>query len=221
MLVFFSFIVLLLSSKAGIIVLIIVFMLWIAFSFQQKGLKVLRIMLSLTAISFFTSAFYLFPPTMVRFSKAFGTLSNYENIDSDDRESTATRILVWKSAYKACIEKPLTGYGIGDVRETLGNIYKEYQIRHALKNNLNAHNQYLQTALAAGLPGLLILLACLVMPFIISSRERNMLYALFLLIIGINFLFESMLCRQAGVVFCSFFNGFFLLTSDRETSHIA
>jgi O-antigen ligase len=220
LLVFFSFMVLLLCSKAGIIVLIMVFMAFIIYSFRRKESRWLQTILSLLAVSFFITAFYLFPPSTGRFGKAFGTLDNYENIKSSDKESTATRILIWKSALKACIEKPLTGYGTGAVSEALCNIYKKYQVQHAVKNNLNAHNQYLQTALATGLPGLLILLAALGLPLILSFRQGSVLTIVFLLIIGINFLSESMLCRQAGVMFYAFFNGFILFRFDSESSDI-
>ncbi len=214
LLVYLSFIVLLLCSKAGIIALIIVFLVFIAYSFRRKALTVPGVIISILAVTFTVTAFYLFPPTMGRLGRAIGALHHYENIESDNTESTAERILIWKSAFEACMEKPLTGHGIGDVKEDLSVIYQKNQVQQAFRLNLNAHNQYLQTFLAIGLPGMLILILSLVLPFILSARRKNVLFAVFLLIIGSNFLFESMLCRQAGVVFYAFFNVFFIYTSE-------
>jgi O-antigen ligase len=211
LLVYFSVLVLLLSSKAGILALIIVFFVFIIYSFQHRQHLVPGIILSILAAAFIFSAFYLFLPTMARFGEAFGSLSNFRNIKPDNTESTAERILIWDCAVKAGLEEPLTGYGIGDVKEELGMMYQKNQVEHARRLNLNAHNQYLQTFLATGLAGMITLILSLMLPFIKALSKRNLLYAVFLLLIGLNFLFESMLCRQAGVVFYAFFNGFFYL----------
>jgi O-antigen ligase len=218
LLVYFTLMVLLLSSKAGIIALIIVFIVFIIYSFQRQENFLPGIILGLLASAFIISAFYLFLPTMGRFGEAFGSLCNFQNIRPDNTESTAERILIWDCAVEAGLEKPLTGYGIGDVKKELGIIYQKNHVEHARSLNLNAHNQYLQTFLATGLAGLTILLLSLLVPFIKSLTKKNILYAVFILLIGLNFLFESMLCRQAGVVFYAFFNGFFLFCSDYRIS---
>jgi O-antigen ligase len=106
--------------------------------------------------------------------------------------------------------QPVTGYGIGDVRNELSAAYEKNQIHHAFRHNLNAHNQYLQTLLTAGLPALLFLLSSLLLPAIISRKENNVILLVFPVIIGLNFLFESMLCRPAGTVFFAFFAGFLM-----------
>jgi len=210
LLVYCSFIVLLLSSKAGIIAQIIVFVVFIVFSFQRRDYSVPRIILIGLAISFILSAFYLFPPTKSRFGEAFKTLNNYEQLESENNESTAERILIWGSTLETGMKELVIGHGIGDVHDELGVIYEKNQVYQAHRLKLNAHNEYLQTFVAIGLAGMAILISSLLLPLIISFRKKNILYAVFLLIIGSNFLFESMLSRQAGVVFYAFFNVFFL-----------
>jgi O-antigen ligase len=206
----FSFMVLLLSSKAGVIALIIVFPVLILYSFRHRGHAVPGIILGIITIVFIISAFWLFLPTMARFGEAFRTIHQFRHIESANTESTAERILIWGCALEAGAERPFTGYGIGDVREKLSFVYQKNRMQQASRLNLNAHNQYLQTFLATGLAGIIILLLSLLLPFITSFREKDILYIVFLLIIGSNFLFESILCRQAGVAFYAFFNAFFL-----------
>jgi O-antigen ligase len=210
LLIYFSFMILLLCSKAGIITQLVVFLVLILASFQNGKSPVTGIITGILAISFTISAFYLFPPSMSRFGKAIRTLNNFDNIESDNTESTAERILIWNSALEAGLQEPVIGYGIGDVKEELEKVYQQHQMRQALKLSLNAHNQYLQTFLAVGIPGILLLLGYMVGPFFLAFQKKYIIYAIFLLIVGLNFLFESMLCRQAGVVFYAFFNSLFI-----------
>ena len=215
----FTFIVLLLSSKAGVIALIIVFPVLILYSFRRSGHARPGIILGLIAVLFIISAFWLFLPTMARFGEAFRTIHQFRHIESANTESTAERILIWGCALEAGAERPLTGYGIGDVREKLSLIYQKNSMQQASRLNLNAHNQYLQTFLATGLAGIIILLLSLLLPFITSLRAKDILYIVFLLIIGSNFLFESILCRQAGVAFYAFFNAYFLFSYEANDFH--
>jgi O-antigen ligase len=210
LLTWLSFMILLLCSKAGIITHLVVFLVMILFLFQKGKSPVPGIILGMLAVSFTISAFYLFPPTMSRFGKAIGTLYNFDNIESTNTESTAERLLIWDSALEAGFQHPVMGYGIGDVKEALGKVYQVHQMRQALKLSLNAHNQYLQTYLAVGIPGILLLLGYMIGPFFLAVKKKYIIYAVFIVVIGLNFLFESMLCRQAGVVFYAFFNTFFL-----------
>jgi O-antigen ligase len=99
------------------------------------------------------------------------------------------------------------------------NTYKEQLSMHAKnrlkrKNNhynasfqraYNFHNQYLQTFGEIGIFGFLLLFFLLASPFILSIRNKDYLAMSFLIIVGASFLTESMLERQAGVAFISFF----------------
>ena len=70
---------------------------------------------------------------------------------------------------------------------------------------LNSHNQFLQTTIAIGLPGLIVLLLILGIPLFLFYRQSDFSAVIFVLLIVFNFLFESMLETQAGVIFFSFF----------------
>jgi O-antigen ligase len=98
--------------------------------------------------------------------------------------------------------------GTGDVKDHLLEKYREKQLYNALGLELNAHNQYLQTMLALGIIGLLILLLNIVLPALYGMEMKHYLYLIFLILVAFNFLFESMLETQAGVVFYAFFNAY-------------
>ena len=154
-------------------------------------------------------AFYgtinVFSVTAKRLSAAQGTI-NSEKIENNTSESTAERLLIWKSSLSIIKHNFLFGVGTGDVKDRLMAEYKKRYISNAYLHRLNAHNQYFQTFIAIGFFGFIILIVSLVFPAFVSIKNRNILYLLFLFLISFNFLFESMLERQAGVVFYAFFN---------------
>jgi O-antigen ligase len=125
-------------------------------------------------------------------------------------DGTADRILIWESSLELIQEQSIFGVGTGDVKDALLKKYEENGIVNALNRKLNAHNQYLQTAITLGLPGIIILLSGLVFAFILAVRRQNLLLLLFSVVVSFNFLVESMLERQAGVVFYSFLNALLL-----------
>ena len=54
--------------------------------------------------------------------------------------------------------------------------------------------------------GFLTLLASLLFPAWFAFRQKELLYLLFLALVSFHFLVESMLAKQAGIVFYAFFN---------------
>jgi O-antigen ligase len=105
------------------------------------------------------------------------------------------------------------------VIQALIEIFKENNIKKALQLRSNAHNQFLQTFITLGIIGFLILSLSLILPAYYTFRHKHFLYLLFLIIVSINFLVESMLETQAGVVFYAFFNSimFFMLIKESNT----
>jgi len=77
--------------------------------------------------------------------------------------------------------------------------------KYFAKKQYNFHNQYLQTFATVGFFGLIILIYLLSHLFIVSIIKQDYIVAVFLFLIAMSFLTESMLERQAGVVFFTFF----------------
>jgi O-antigen ligase len=131
-------------------------------------------------------------------------------------EEIDVRFSLWKNAIYVWKEKQFFGHGIGDAKEQLMRIHKERNIESALENNLNSHNQFLETATQTGFVGLSLLLLVFAIPLYHSIRKKQELLFLFLMICFINFLFESMLQRLAGVVFFAFWYSFLYFIYYRE-----
>jgi len=123
-------------------------------------------------------------------------------------EQVGIRFSLWKSALIVWKEKPLFGHGIGDAKEELIEVNYIQNITKRDSKYLNCHNQFLETATQTGLLGLITLLLVFAIPLYQSIKKKQELLFLFLMICFINFLFESMLQRLAGVVFFAFWYSF-------------
>ena len=86
--------------------------------------------------------------------------------------------------------------------------FNEYIIvKHCIKHELNAHNQFSDTIIAVGLIGLLLFILMFLSPTYLWIKNKNFDIVFFslLIIIAFNSLFESVLERQMGIMFFVFF----------------
>jgi O-antigen ligase len=156
----------------------------------------------------FAILFVSFPVSAERFEETRAAIEQTDINADEIASSSGERLLIWWYSFEITNDNLLFGVGTGDVRDELLVKYREKQMYNALGLGLNAHNQYLQTTLALGVLGLIALLLCIVLPFIYGVEYRHYLLIIFLILIAFNFLFESMLETQAGVVFYAFFNAY-------------
>ena len=96
------------------------------------------------------------------------------------------------------------GIGTGNVDEVLTYHLTEMDQRELAKQELNPHNQYLQTGIEIGWFGIFILLMITVYGTLKAIQNRNWLLVLILCNLSFNMLFEFMLQRQSGIVFYTF-----------------
>jgi O-antigen ligase len=142
------------------------------------------------------------------FPKAFERVKEMnQTITSSKSEvnTSTSRIAIWKLSSTIISNNYLVGVGTGDVKDALNSAYEKQTIAELAEKKLNAHNQYLQTFMALGLPGILILLSLLGVVAYFTWSNKMLDGALLTAIIAFNLLFESMLETQAGVVFIAFF----------------
>ena len=116
----------------------------------------------------------------------------------------------WSAALRLIKENFWTGLGNGDTKEALTEKYNELGYNKAAELRLNAHNQYLETFLALGISGFLVLSVLLFAPLFFSHGNLDFLLRFFIFIFAVNFLFESMFNTQAGMIFFMFFYSFLI-----------
>lgn len=116
---------------------------------------------------------------------------------------TEQRLVMWTVAWEELKENPM-GAGTGNVDIVLGNRLRKLGQFELAAKELNPHNQFLQTGIEVGVSGLLILLMLIGYGIFKALRNRNGLLLLIIAGLAFNSLFESMLQRQSGIVFFSF-----------------
>jgi O-antigen ligase len=116
------------------------------------------------------------------------------------------RLVIWKSVINLIKQNPIIGVGIGDVRTELTNEYLRIGEEKLGRERLNAHNQFLEIFIEGGVIGFAIFIALLGFMIYIAIKDKNLLYGLFIMMMIVFFMFETVLYRLAGVTFFSIFS---------------
>ncbi len=150
-------------------------------------------------------------------------VNNYKDWREKHRSTSSNlsndRMIIWNSAKTILKQNFILGVGTGDIQEELNEEFRSTGYIKLAEVNTNSHNQYLEILIENGLISLIIFFSMILMMFYISYKKRNILYLMFLLLVVISFLFETMLNRLAGVTFFSLFS-FLLIFVDCQNSNI-
>jgi len=197
--------VLMLSSRMQILIIAIIIPSYFIFYYSKN----LILGAFYTALIFFLAYLFISLPSSSLNHRYKKTISG----TSDPRE------IIWSSGLDVVKQNWLFGAGSGDAKDLLVDqfsnfVLDESNLNQTVKSNkykqafilkYNFHNQYLQTFAAIGIFGLMLLCYLLFSPVLFFIRNKDYLCVLFLFIISVSFLTESMLERQAGVSFFAFF----------------
>ncbi len=202
------------DSKSGFFSAFIVFI-YLLVSFLYKKSKSYTI-LSIVILLIFGGVLI---KTNQRLQIMFNVTESYQKTISNPntyKESTGLRILSWNATIDAIKENPIFGVGTGDIKPKLFKKYEELNYQKNIEIKMNVHNQFLETWLGQGIIGFVLLLLVFVIPFIDAIKRKNIILQTFLLLMFINFLFESMLNTQAGTIFFGFFYSFIVVVNYEE-----
>ncbi|MFD2602355.1 O-antigen ligase family protein [Flavobacterium suzhouense] len=109
----------------------------------------------------------------------------------------------------------LTGVGVDNVQKKLDECYSSYTYRNSddyMHTTYNSHNQYFDIMLKYGIVGLILFVISLLW----GVKTKDTVYQGFLIVIFIALLSENVFSRQAGIVFFTFFNTLFFVTTRRH-----
>jgi len=213
LILFFSLSLVFPTSKMGFIVFtFLVGFFLLKWATQKAFFKLNTLLLLLVGLS--TLAFIKFDPVaQSRVNSAIEFVDGEKKAEETNQiESNAARIFAWKATLSEIGKHPF-GVGTGDVNVVLENHFRENGLEELAEKGLNPHNQYLQSALALGIPALLWFLYSLLYPFGKIFRSKDWLYAFFLCMMALNLLVESMLEKQSGIIFFAFFNALFFFSA--------
>ncbi|MGA2406184.1 MAG: O-antigen ligase family protein [Bacteroidales bacterium] len=201
-----------LSSRAGILISLILVPLYFIIKFREFGKKrfawlwiILVIIILLPFIIKNQRVDYLY-------GRLFHKQIGYER-------KRDPRFLIWKSAFEIARKNVLLGVGIGDVRTVLILEYKRIGEEQMAIERFNAHNQFLEVLLENGIIGLGFFISMFICMFYIVLSDKNLLYGLFIMILFMFFMFETVLYRLAGVSFFSLFSFLLIYINKPEQSN--
>ena len=158
-----------------------------------------------------------------RFSEAFFCYETYKKTGCPTG-SILSRIAAWASGLSLIKEKPLFGYGTGEVVEIQRNrsfeLYPclevtEANSHDAITYGILIHNQYLFFAIQSGIIGLTIIVICFILPGFIKKKNKSFLWKSLLTATLVVSFFEDILGRQTGVTMISTFYFIFLLIDEQ------
>lgn len=123
------------------------------------------------------------------------------------------RVFLWKYGSQVISGNLWLGTGTGEANNALYEYLKTEKAKFwdgtgvytLSKKKYNYHNAFLQHFAANGILAFLLLIALLLIPLFSKAHQFSMVQTLFLVLILISFMTESMLERQAGTLFFSFF----------------
>lgn len=185
--------IILLSSRTAIILtfVLIIIRVYLAGKYKIKELGIVLASITLLAIILTFSI----PTLKERALSMNGNVSSYSG--------ASFRFKVWENVLLLSSESPIYGFGIDKSQKSLIKQYHRVNFRRAYLNNLNAHNQYLQTLIDSGVIGLALLVLMLISPIIYFKKYKNIL--LFTILVSVAIISESFLIRQNGIVFYCLF----------------
>ena len=150
---------------------------------------------------------------------------NSTDVDTAYQEapnSTNIRLNIWKNSIELIRRNLLFGVGTGDLKEELISIYRESNYQYGIQKRISPHNQFLHTGVILGICGILFLSIYLLLPMFLAIKKKHWMYVFFLLIVIVNCITESILEREAGILFFVAFNTCFyilLQSNDKAVSY--
>ncbi len=155
------------------------------------------------------------PGSRSRIRDTVNEIISFEGMVND--KQTNARVFLWREGIKVCMENFWFGTGTADADAALNKKLEPINAKfwdgthhyYLRDKNYNFHNAYLQHWATHGIIGFAIFLAMFIVPW--RARSTPVEAKLFLLVCALSFLTESMLQRQAGVLFFSFFFSVFFV----------
>lgn len=171
---------------------------------------------SLAFVVFVTAVFVL-PDSRRRVIETFHEIRSFEKVVDD--KQTNHRVYIWKEAKEVIQQNFWLGTGTGGedapLAERLDKVDAKFWdgqgVYYLSRGGFNYHNQLMQSLASNGVLGFIFIFGMFVGGMVYALRYKRGLVAAWLALVFVSFITESMLERQAGVLFFSFFYGLLII----------
>ena len=201
--VFFSAAIFQTLAKSGILIYLILIPLFVIWKLiKRKQYAMIGICL-LVLVSTITLLIQVENPVKTRFKMIPDAIEHFKSKNTPSAESNTSRLLMWSTSIDVFKEAPFNGVGTGDYDDELTEKNRRYGNTGVVKHRYNSHNQYLNTMVQLGLLGLIVLMMIFLIGFKKALQEKDLVLLFTLMAFLLNFLFESFIESQAGIIlFC-------------------
>lgn len=192
----------LLSSRIGVIAMLIAFIV-ILFNELAVRRRFFNALTYLCVCCVFVISFFVVKNLNNRYENIVAKTQITKESENKIVDSVSQRSFIYGNVGEMIKKSSVFGVGTGDVKKELEEFYKEKGVDFG--RYLNPHNQFLQTAFAIGVLGLVCFV---VMLFAFSLGFWNKDSLIYLFAIGmlcVYMMTESIIERQQGVHFVAFF----------------
>lgn len=189
---------LMLKSRSGFIAMTISYVWIICNTFFVEKRKLVSIF-TFILIAFFYIVVFNSSQFSVRYYNAIENMSESNTTSVYNTNSMSQRKFIYSNCIDLIFKNPIFGVGTGDVKLTLQKLYKDQHFY--FKSYLNAHCQFIQTTIALGAIGFIVLIIIFLLPIIEMYKQKEYFLVTIFVLIGVSFLFESVLERQMGTFF--------------------
>ena len=214
-LLFFA-IVFITGSKAGILILLISTISLLVYLTKTTGKLKWSLGLGVLALITLIITLSYFPSVANRIKSSYMFATGEYSINVEKTESTASRILMWRTSVDLIKEKPLLGVGTGDIKDALVQKNIEMGYTDVANRNMNSHNQFLNTWVAIGFFGFIFLFLFFLIPFIYVPTGEIFIQRLIVFTLFASLLAESFLETQAGIIPVAFLLSLFSLDHSKK-----
>ncbi len=153
----------------------------------------------------------LLPGTQRRVLETYHEIRSIKRVV--DQKQTNHRVYLWSAGWDVFLEHPLIGAGTGSSNAFMNSKLEDVDAKfwdgksvyYLRDKEYNVHNVFLQAAMTYGLIGLVLILLILFKPLRAALKNGEAFTASFLILTIISFTTESMLERQAGVLWFAVF----------------
>jgi len=191
-----------LSSKSGFLSLFLTFFILLYYTWRRQ-LKMKNFWLFTLLIGLgFGIPFFTIGQINGRVAAAVTDVNSQQV--TEKKASTAMRFVTWQASLNIVKQNPL-GVGTGNWKMALRKEYSSMNELEAAQKPLPSHNAFLQIAVEWGYIGLFLLVGLVILNVYYAFKSKGLFFWLFSVLMPFNFLFESMLELQQGIVLFTFF----------------
>lgn len=128
--------------------------------------------------------------------------------------SLTQRPQFYRAAAGIISRHPWTGVGTGDIARAFSDEYQSISTPLKPEYRLRAHNQYLTFGVTFGIPGMIVAVALMVMPWLISRRRFSYPFLIFMTVVLVTMFNDDTFSSFTGAAFFSYFYTLLIVTSD-------